>query len=68
MKTKQSHHVGLNIKRKENAINAPATPPIAAEWVEIFHQMLITAQSTCIISAAIRIRAMKWGICNTDMI
>ena len=30
MTTKQSHHTGLKLSIKENASNAPSTPPIAA--------------------------------------
>ena len=65
--TKQSHHTGLNMKRKAKAIKPPATPPMAAECVEIFHQTLISAQTTCTTRAATNMRAMKRGICNTDM-
>ena len=41
-----NHHVGLKAKIKANANNAPATPPMAAVCVEIFHQTLIIAQIT----------------------
>ena len=65
--TKQSHQTGLNMKRKAKAISPPATPPMAAVCVEIFHQTLISAHTTCTTRAATNMRAMKRGICNTDM-
>ena len=36
--------MGLNWNIKANASNAPVTPPMAAECVDIFHQTLINAQ------------------------
>ena len=44
--TKQNHHIGLKVKIMANASKAPATPPIAAEWVDIFHHILMSAQTT----------------------
>ncbi len=67
MTTKQNHHTGLKLSIKENANNAPSTPPIAAVWVEIFHHTLITAQSICITNATMRIDVIKCGKCNRFM-
>ena len=58
-KSRKSHHVGLKVKRNENAITLPITPPIAAECVEIFQRRFISAQTTCTASAAIITVPMK---------
>jgi hypothetical protein len=36
----------------DNAATAPVVPPIAAVYMEIFHQWFIMAHAICIISAA----------------
>ena len=65
--TTDSHHDGLKMKMCEKAIIAPATPPIAAECVEIFQWMFIMAHTICMNSAAIRIVPMKCGMCMRFM-
>ena len=63
----QSHHMGLNMKMKAKAMSAPATPPIAAVWVDIFHHVLISAQTICMSSAAMSMLIMKCGMWNSAM-
>lgn len=52
----------------ENANNDPVTAPIAAECVEIFHHIFITAQTSCITNATISMLLMKCGNCRRFMI
>ena len=47
IRTRQSHQMGLKAKMTEKASRAPVKPPMAAVWVEIFHQTLMSAQRTC---------------------
>ena len=64
---RQNHHTGLKENSSENTKSAPATPPMAAVWVEIFHQTLIKAQTICTIRAAMTMLPMKWGIWNCSI-
>ena len=50
--TTQSHHTGLKPKNSPKTKSAPATPPMAAVWVEIFHHTLMRAQTTWMNNAA----------------
>ena len=52
----------LKENSSENTKSAPATPPMAAVWVEIFHQTLIKAQTICTNRAAMTMLPIKWGI------
>ena len=61
------HHSGLKPKMKANAITAPVVPPMAAVWVEIFHQLLSMAHIICIATAAVSTALMKWGMCRLDI-
>lgn len=63
----QSHIEGLNMNISENAMTAPVTPPVAAEWVDIFHQTFIMAQTICMRSAAMSMLIMKWGVWSISM-
>lgn len=66
-KMTHSHHIGLKTKSSENASSAPAKPPMAAVWVDIFHQMLIMAHTIWMTNAATRILAINCGMRCTDM-
>ena len=59
---RQIHQVGLKLKISAKAMTAPVTPPMAAEWVEIFHQRLMMAQVSCIISEATTMLPTKCGV------
>ena len=59
MSTRQSHHVGSKLNISEKATNAPVTPPSPAECVDIFHHLLIRAQTICMTSAAMSMELMK---------
>ena len=58
MTTIDNHHEGLKIKTWAKAKIEPATPPMAAEWVDTFHHTLVMAQSICTARAAISIEVM----------
>ena len=59
--TRHSHHIGLKEKICENASNAPVTPPMAAEWVETFHQIFMNAHSICMTKAVTRMMVIYRG-------
>ena len=54
IKIAQNHHSGLKANNMEKASSAPAKPPIAAVWVEIFHHTFIMAHTIWMTSAATR--------------
>ena len=58
--TTQSHHTGLKRNSSAKAMSAPATPPMAAVWVEIFHQMLMSRLTAWMSRAAMTMMMMKW--------
>ena len=62
MRMMLNHHSGLNAKRMEKASRAPSKPPMAAVWVDTFHQTLMMAQTICMMSAATRMLAMNCGM------
>ena len=59
MSTRQNHHVGLKRNTSEKMNRAPATPPMAAVWVEIFHQTLMSAHTIWMMSALKTMLRMK---------
>ncbi len=59
--TRQSHQVGLKVNISAKARSAPATPPIAAECVDIFHQMLTNAQTIWMVRAATKMMLRNRG-------
>ena len=65
--TAESHHTGLKLNISAKAASAPATPPMAAVWVLIFHHALITAHVICTSSAAMSMPPMKRGMCMRSM-
>ena len=60
---RQIHQVGLKLKISAKAMTAPVTPPMAAEWVEIFHHTLMMAQMICMDKAARSTTPMTKGTC-----
>ena len=60
--SQQNHQMGLKKKSREKPMTAPVTPPMAAECVDIFHQILMTAQVTCMTSAVMRMLPMMCGM------
>ena len=60
--TRQSHQTGLKLNIRLNESSPPATPPMAAEWVDTFHHTLVMAQSICTTRAAMSIEVMVWGV------
>ena len=64
---RQNHHTGLKAKTSAKTNKAPAKPPTAAVWVEIFQNRLMRAQTICTASAAMTMPAMKWGMCCWSM-
>ena len=67
MNVSESHHTGLKAKISAKTNRAHATPPIAAVWVEIFHQTLIIAQVIWMNRAAVTMVIIKWGICRNSI-
>ena len=66
-KMRQSHQTGLKSRYSAKANSAPATPPMAAVCVEIFHQTLMSAQTICTSKPATTMAPMKWGMCMRDI-
>ena len=67
MNVNESHHTGLKPKNSAKTNKAPATPPMAAVWVEIFHHTLIMAQVIWMNRAAVTMVIIKWGMCRSSI-
>jgi hypothetical protein len=58
---RHSHHIGSKLYINEKAIKEPVTPPIAAVCVDIFHHILMMAQSICMTRATMSIEVSMCG-------
>ena len=67
MNVSESHQTGLKPKNSAKTKRPPATPPMAAVWVEIFHHTLIMAQVIWMNRAAVTMAVMKWGMWRNSM-